>query len=110
MSNANNKHFEPREWLSPNSYSNYASLPDKPGVYLLVAVDIGMPLLGYMVLYVGMSDNLKYRLSNHPIIRHCRDKYKIVNIYFKRSRSNLRKLEKELILKFHPLYNKQHNK
>lgn len=94
-------------WFTPNSYANdFREIPDRPGVYLLVAVCVRS--LKALVCYAGMSRNLSKRLENHPVKRLCEARFDYVKVYFKEERSGLRTKEKALIREFNPLYNLQH--
>jgi excinuclease UvrABC nuclease subunit len=101
-----------RNWFTPNTYdSDFAPLPARPGVYLLVRT-AWYPKWSQRVLYVGMSRNLRQRLLAHPVWAECEQqngKFDCVRVYFRTCpSSSLRRVEKALIRLFHPGYNLQH--
>lgn len=98
------------KWNTPNSYSkNYSPLLDSPGIYLIVSTNFPLGQLPvWKIQYVGMSQNIKKRMRNHPILNACKNRFGYVQIYFKTYRTKLREKEKFLIQVFSPPYNLQH--
>ena len=98
-------------WRTPNTYGeNYASLPDLPGVYLLVLIEYGETLRYVLqtVVYAGSSDNLRQRCKYHPVKYRMLDDYPDGHCvcYFKVC-DDYRVQEKRLIGQLQPRYNKQ---
>ncbi len=102
------------KWETPNTYdTNYSSLPEEPGVYLLVLrkLIIGNKLkFRHKIAYVGSSCNLSKRLEKHPMVNKILDdlndnSYSIA-CYFKRCEDYLTE-EKKLIKATQARWNKQ---
>lgn len=94
-------------WRTPNSYcEDFAVPPTRQGVYAFVYAPT-MPNQAPRVLYVGMSKNLKQRLSNHPTHVECSKRFDFVRIHFKEMSGDIRKWERILIKSFNPPYNLQ---
>ena len=100
------------DWKTPNTYSqNFASIPPKPGVYLLVGFIFDKPsfiIKEKSIIYVGSSKNLKLRHRNHEVIRILSEIYDYMRFYFKEY-EDFRNEEKRLINIIKPKFNKQHN-
>lgn len=73
-------------WYTPNTYdTDFAALPNRPGVYLLVRW-AWYPEVTHRVLYVGMSRNLRQRLNRHKIWQECEERngsFDCVRVYFR---------------------------
>jgi len=101
--------FYPSDWNTPNTYdNNYASPPDKSGVYLIVLPTINeqQQKLDYKILYVGSAKNLKARYERHEVKRLLTEVYGYIQFYF-RMEDNYREVEKKLIRQIQPKFNKQ---
>lgn len=101
--------FDPKKWHTPNTYdSNFCSVPETSGVYLLVAplVDYVSKEIFYNILYVGSAKNLAQRYKGHEVLRLLKEVYGYVQFYF-RNEVNYRSEEKELIRLIQPKFNKQ---
>lgn len=101
------------EWKTPNTYgNNYAKVPHKSGVYLLVhftnLLTINELLIKPQILYVGSSIDLHQRKEKHEVKRHLSKIYDNIIFYFKET-DNYKNYEIELIKNIKPLYNTQHN-
>ena len=89
------------------SYDNdYAVVPQKSGVYLIVDRKIINNKLKFDILYIGSSRNLKSRLSKHEVYRTLVHFYNDVIIYFKEEENHLI-MEKSLIKMIQPEFNTQ---
>lgn len=99
-------------WQTENTYCNhFGEPPPNPGVYLFLHVDLDLLAKPrpQRVLYVGMSKNIRNRVSGHEVLREVRDLY--VQKWHKSVPANeLRKIEKQLIQKFNPPFNIIHRK
>lgn len=102
------------EWYTPNTYgSNYMSLPEMPGVYLLVLreFDFYLSSMTPTILYVGSSDNLYQRCKNHPvktkILESVKGNHTPDVACFFRICDDYRVVEKKLIKQTQARYNKQ---
>ena len=101
--NKNNLDF--KDWGCEQSYSNCDIPPKAPGVYAITRPDpeSGNPVKE--VLYIGMSKNLYSRTKGHPIFAIAKKKFGYIRMHFLETPQFI-KLEKELIKKYQPLYNK----
>ncbi len=109
--------FELNGWKTPNAYSNkwYGEPPNSPGLYVFVFCGSIQDFFDRkrqpnIALYVGMSKNLRNRLTAHPIAAKLRERFDYFQVYFKESDENLLGQEKSLIQKYNPPYNIQHRK
>lgn len=86
------------EWLD----TNFAKPPNYPGVYFIYALGVG----GYgpwcELLYIGSTNNLRRRLSGHPITKGYNPSG--FRITYKET-LDYRNIEKLAIRRFHPLAN-----
>ncbi len=101
--------FIEEEWKTPNTYNtNFATPPDKPGVYLLARPDFNRKkkTTKWEILYVGSAKNLKIRHGRHEVLRVLREIYKYVRFYFKEEQL-YRQTERQLIKQIQPRFNKQ---
>lgn len=99
--------FYPDKWFTPNTYNrNYKTPTDKSGVYLLVKVDFDLLRPNYEILYVGSSKSLSVRYSKHEVLRALKNTFQYVHFYFIEV-ANYLEVEKQLIKKIQPKYNKQ---
>ena len=101
--------FNPKEWQSPNSYDdNFAYPPDLSGIYFIVLpkVNYSKKRYEYEILYIGSAKSLKVRYDRHEVMRMLKQFYGYVQFYFK-IESDYRTVEKTLIKKLQPQYNKQ---
>lgn len=98
-----NKDF--KDWGCEQSYSNCDIPPEKSGVYAITRPDFenGNPVKE--VLYVGRSSNLRNRIKGHPIFSKAKKEFGYVRLHFLET-INFKDLERELIKKYQPLYNK----
>lgn len=103
------------EWKTPNTYdANYSSLPEEPGVYLLVLRKFIITHNGIRlrnrIAYVGSSYNLAKRLRKHPMINKILDDLNCegysIACYFKPC-TNYRSEERSLIKETQARWNKQ---
>ena len=101
--------FDPEGWFTERTYSSkrFAPLPNGPGLYVLLDIDISARPFNYKVLYVGMSRNLSKRFNNHEIYQAL-NRTLDVFVYFKPHSEALRESERSLIKQFNPPYNLQH--
>lgn len=101
--------FSPKAWKTPNSYSrNFSRLPDDPGVYAIVDVRVDQASAGieHDVLYIGMSKNIRRRITSpHRVLSELRKRYGHLAVYFKQVSGALRVVEGKLIQAFRPPYN-----
>lgn len=103
-------------WQSPDTYDkHFAPLPQSAGVYILLAIQLSPLEADYMktkIAYIGMSTNLEKRLSPRHQAMACiqEGKYFAKRMFKECGKSELRKLEAELIRRFDPLLNVMGNR
>lgn len=100
--------FNQPDWKTPNTYDfNFSSVPLNSGVYVLTHTytDFKNKKMIYEVLYVGSSNSLLNRYRSHEVIRKLNKKYSYIQFYFKEV-DNYLEIEKKLIKKLQPKYNK----
>jgi excinuclease UvrABC nuclease subunit len=98
--------FVEKDWKTENTYNkNYAPVPARPGVYLLVNTGFD---LQHEILYVGSSKNLKQRRQRHEVLRVLSEMYSGygVRFYFKEEADYL-SVEKQLIKQIQARFNTQ---
>lgn len=107
--------FSFSEWHSLNRYDpGPGDLPRSSGVYIIAL--IGLPPENFeKVLYVGMSKNIKKRVTGqHKILKMCRKletPENMIQIYFRQfPQTGLAKREKSLIQELDPPFNIIHRK
>lgn len=93
-------------WVSPDTYSTfYAPIENIPAVYLFMVHGPD----GYdsaLIAYVGMSTNLRQRMSGHEIHAMIdQPRYWTMRWFKEVKRENLRATEGEYIAKFDPPWN-----
>jgi len=93
-------------WVSPDTYSKfYAPIESIPAVYLFMVHGPD----GYdsaLVAYVGMSTNLRQRMSGHEIYAMIeRPGYWTMRWFKEVKKENLRSTEGEYIARFDPPWN-----
>jgi excinuclease UvrABC nuclease subunit len=100
-------YFNPHSWLTPNTYNGNFAYPSGRGIYVLAArkIDYEKKKVRHKILYVGMSLDLRRRLSGHAVLLELRDRFGDVVIFFRNYKSDLRKLERHFIHLFNPPYN-----
>lgn len=90
---------------------NIVDPPKKAGVYVITdtVFSVDYKSMNREIVYIGSSKNLFRRKSNHPIMRllgmqgrYCQFYYLLID--------NILEVEKELIGKYNPKYNKQWRK
>lgn len=97
--------FKPEECFTPNTYDKNFKYPtNKSGIYFIVLPKFNPE--SYEILYIGSAKNLAVRYARHEVMRMLREFYGYVQFYF-REEVNYRKIEKDLIKKLQPRYNKQ---
>ena len=99
--------FNPKNWLTPNTYDLNFSEPSGSGVYLLAErkIDFEKQKVRFKILYVGMSLNLKNRLKNHEVLMELQESFNDVVIFFQRHAGRIADIERDFILHFNPPYN-----
>jgi len=101
--------FDPAVLKTPNTYdTNFQDPPDASGVYFVVLPNYDKYLKPqpHKILYIGSAKSLKVRYDRHEVIRLLSEFYGYVQFYFKEIQ-NYREVEKALIGKYKPKYNKQ---
>lgn len=99
--------FKSDEWFTPNTYNrNFKCPPKKSGVYLLVKPIFDLNKANFQILYVGSTSCLEKRYKNHEVLRKLQIEHDYIQFYFKET-ENYIDLEKGLIKKIQPKYNKQ---
>lgn len=105
------------DWKTPNSYNNNFDVPiNKSGVYAIVKTKLSYNFKKSKnkskLMYIGSSASLVNRITSHEVyltlLKTCSSEYHI-RIFFKYN-DNYKELEKELIKKYKPLLNIQHNR
>jgi hypothetical protein len=93
-------------WRTPNTYCNvFEPIANVSAVYLFLMVDKAHYERGF-VAYVGMSQNLKQRISGHPILLEIRDRGHWIMTWFRpQKKSSLRETEARYIARFDPPWN-----
>lgn len=97
-----------KNWRTPQSYGPlFEPLPESGGIYAFVSVKFlnNFSKIRRKILYVGMSQNIKKRVGNHPTLRKIHKRFDYICIYFLKHDSDLRMLERYYIQKFNPPYN-----
>jgi excinuclease UvrABC nuclease subunit len=97
------------ELSTPNTFNkNFKEPLNCGGIYYIVHPKLNPKnrKIAYQILYIGSSANLKNRINNHDKHSLLTKKYKYVEFYFKES-DNFLEIEKQLIKKYQPKYNKQ---
>lgn len=105
--------FLQTEWCTPNTYdTNFREVPSTPGVYMLVWVDLRLSAKSKIpeqeILYIGSAKNLLQRYNGHEILRVLRKTHGYIQFHFQEC-ENYYQREIELIKKFTPIFNTQHN-
>src|SRR5687768_8049392 len=98
--------FDSEVWLTPNTYGgNFKPFPHAPGVYVILHFD----LKDYSseILYIGCAKNLANRIRSHEVHRFLHQLYRYLPVYFLEC-EDYRDVEKYLISKYKPRFNKQH--
>jgi excinuclease UvrABC nuclease subunit len=114
MKTTRRKRFNPENWKEI-----YLLVPEVPAIYVFVHVFFSnlKRKIKYRVLYVGMSTNLRHRLSGHPVKRTLRDwevpekfmEYNYYKVfYLPCPEFDLREKEKWFIKAFQPPLNLVH--
>jgi excinuclease UvrABC nuclease subunit len=101
-------YFNPKTWLTPNTYDHNFAEPSGSGIYLLCQRKIWYDHSGkvrFKILYVGMSKNLRLRIEGHSVLSELRESFEDVVVFFRNYPGELRKLERDFIQKFNPPYN-----
>lgn len=102
-----NIEFDHKSWPTPNTYNeNFRSLPDRPGVYVINHYDLDAHT--NEILYIGSAKNIALRLRSHEVLRVISHFYYYTPISFMEC-TNYREVEKYLIKKYKPKFNKQYN-
>jgi len=105
------------DWKTPNSYDNNCEKPiNKAGVYAIVKTKLSYNFkkkrYKSKIMYIGSSGSLVKRITSHEVystlLKNCNNKHH-VRIFFKYD-ENYKELEKQLIKKYKPLLNIQHNR
>lgn len=93
-------------WRTPNTYcSIFAPIEDIPAVYAFLAIQ-DFTFDHALVAYVGMSKNLKARMSSHEIIPQISGQGHWVTTWFKPTPVHiLRDTERQYIQQFDPPWN-----
>lgn len=95
------------KWEYIGRYSGIVEAPKMPGCYVFYLVKSIKPRI-VIVLYIGHSSNLQNRLSRHKLYYELRDKYFYISTKVKICK-NHKDLEKKLIQRLRPKYNKMYN-
>jgi excinuclease UvrABC nuclease subunit len=100
-------YFNPNKWLTPNTYDPNFADPKGRGVYLLAQriVLYEKRKVKFKILYVGMSLNLRQRLTRHEVLMELKGRFDDVVIFFQNHAGNLRNLERHFIHSLNPPYN-----
>jgi excinuclease UvrABC nuclease subunit len=69
------------------------------------ACDIGFPDMGEFVGYVGMTTQLKSRMSGHEILKAIPDEFYVMRWFLRTDERELRSVESALIKKYNPPWN-----
>lgn len=95
-------------WHTPNTYDvHFQTPPEKSGVYFLILpIMENIKIIEHNILYIGSAKNLKTRYDKHEVRRFLIETYGYIQFYFKEE-DEYRKIEKDLINKIQPKYNKQ---
>ncbi len=98
-------------WVSPDTYDGYFTpITDSPAVYLFLQHDAETFERAFFA-YVGMSENLKNRMSGHPIFADLWRPGYWPQRWFKAVETDrLREVEVSYIRKFDPPWNVQGRK
>lgn len=92
---------------SPNTYDpNFGPLPSGGGVYIIST--FSNEDLTCEILYIGSAKNIKNRVQGHEILRILAHFYEYLRINFKECEP-YREVEKGLIRRYRPRFNKAHN-
>lgn len=92
-------------WLSPDTYAkHYCDLGQFSAVYIFTISDV--MLERSLIAYVGMSENLKGRITSHNILPELRlSQYVVMTWFQKHPVENLRMVEDGYIQNFDPPWN-----
>ncbi len=96
-------------WKSPQAWSDWFGYPPKKsGVYLFVATTRD-DYIKQRILYIGSAKNIKRRFSSHEMWYIIHKDYPFFMFYWKEE-SDYLTVEKYLIHKYQPEYNKIYKK
>jgi excinuclease UvrABC nuclease subunit len=99
--------FNATTWWCRNTYdTNFRNYPETGGVYIITTYDLDTH--ERTILYIGSAKNLKVRLKAHEVKRMLHYFYDYIAVFFLEF-DDFRQVEKELIRKYRPQFNKQFN-
>lgn len=94
-------------WKCANTYEpDYGKPPQSSGVYLFLA--ISFTNRSKKLIYIGQSENLLKRFKNHEKMNKLYNHYDHIYFYWYATHNHI-DIEKKLIEKYRPKFNKQYN-